>query len=230
MTAVLAAGAAIAVLGAVVALAARDARVGLLGLLASMVGAMFIADPLPTAAIAWVRLSGAVLTVAILRAAIATGRAGPAERGWTGRIHRVAPAGLGPVVLALLGAAGAVIGLAIGTSISGVAGTAVTRLVDLATAPTLALGAAGAALAIAIGPALLGPTSARRAMAGVLVVEAVELVSTGLGSSPGVLGEIGFATVLIAVAAGGAAAAAVGTAAGLSESAGVTAEEPATAS
>src|SRR5438874_8345544 len=69
VTVLLVAAALIAGTGAIAALAPIDARLGLVGLTASLLGATLIADPLPSPAVLGIRLSAALLAVVILRAA-----------------------------------------------------------------------------------------------------------------------------------------------------------------
>jgi len=211
VTALLVAAAVIAGTGAVAALAPIDVRLGLIGLTASLVGAALLADPLPSPAVLAVRLTAALLAVVTLRAAMAApaSRRDGDARGWSGH---PAAARIGWPVEALLGVAGGVAGLAIAggiTVFNKVGGGDIGQLpapvaTDLLAPTSLALGIAGLLAAIAVGPLLTEPTGARRAMAAILLAQAVILVRMALAPAPGVLDEVVFGTLLVAVAAAGA--------------------------
>lgn len=206
MTALLVAAAVIAGAGAIAALAPIDPRLGLIGLTACLVGAALIADPLPDPAVLAVRLTGALLTVVVLRAAShpVVGSPRDRSRGWSGQvaISEVGwPAGL------LFGAAGAVAGLAIAAAIgSAAAGSgdvgqpAIVAPADLLGAESLALGLAGLVGAVAVGPLLADATSLRRSVAAVLLTDAVLLARHGLVMTSSALDEVVFTALLVTVA------------------------------
>jgi hypothetical protein len=216
MTVLVIAAALIVGTGAIAALALLDVRLGLVGLTASLVAAAFVADPLPSPAVLAVRLSAALLGVVTLRAAgLAVAaredrRRVEATHGWAGQ-PRASEVGWPAEIL--LGVGGAVAGLAIAgglrvfTVIGGgdVGQPPVASTPALLSAPSLALGAAGLILAISFGPVLLEGAGLRRAIALVLVTEAALLARVAFLPTNGVLEEVVFGTMLVGVAAAGAA-------------------------
>lgn len=197
MTVLLLAAALVTATGAVATLAASDSRLGLVGLTASLVAAAFVAAPLPDPAVLAVRLTGALLAVAILRAidGYATSAAGPIDgsglvrrdpagrlRGWSGSADAGVDSrrgGLEPHLGWLPVAAIAAAGLAAGLSIG-------ARL-DVVTASSAAAAGASGSSAVGIGPGDL---------------------ATELGSAAGL--SIGLAALLIAIAAGPALVGSIG--------------------
>lgn len=211
MTALLVAAAVIAGAGAIAALAPLDVRLGLIGLATCLVGAALLSDPLPEPAILAVRLTGALLAVALLRASgVAAMRAADGDgRGWSGHLTA---SEVGWPAEALLGAAGAVAGLAIAAAIgtpsvggADVGQPATIAPTDLLGASSLALALAGLIAAIAIGSLVADPHGLRRSIAAVLVVEAVLLARSGLVMTSSALEEIVFAALVVTVAAAASA-------------------------
>lgn len=213
MTDLLVAAALIAGTGAIAALAPIDARLGLVGLTASLAAASVLGDPLPSPTVLGIRLSAALLAVVTLRAASRSiaGRDAETGRGWS-RVQRAST--LGWPAQVLLGAAGGVAGLAIAHQLgSGLAGGAIGASLpppssgipsDLFAAPALTLGAAGLILAGALGPALFEHPGLRRGIATILVTEAVLLARLALAPPPTMLGEVADGLLLVVVAAAGA--------------------------
>jgi hypothetical protein len=206
MTVVLVAAALIAGTGAIAAIAPIDARLGLVGLTASLVAAGLIGDPLPSPAVLGIRLSAALLAVIMLRAASRSvaGRDLETGRGWS-RHER--SSSLGWPAEILIGVAGSVAGLAIAhglalQAIPGVNPLPAPGLGDLSSAPALALSAAGLMLAIALGPVLFERVGLRRAIAAVLVTESVLVGRVAMAPDATVLAEVGAGLLLVAVAAG----------------------------
>jgi hypothetical protein len=204
MTILLAAAALVVAAGAIAALAPGDARLGLVGLAAALIGAAILADPLPSPAILAVRLTAAMLAIALLRAAA------PGPHGSIRPVHHDG-SHLGWIAEAMLGIGGGVAGLAIAAGITtftviGAAPAlpAATPALPFLTERGLAVGLACLMAAVALGPALLERTGLRRATAGVVVVQAVVLLRLGLGGRPGALEEVALAALLVAVAATGA--------------------------
>lgn len=206
MSALLVAAAMVAAAGAIAALATGDARLGLVGLAAALIGAALLADPLPSPAILGVRLTAALLAVALLRASGSPApiRRGPGEPEHDGRSRLGWPAEI------LLGVAGATAGLAIAAWLASfvpVSGSdievAPVGLVpgEPFTAAALALAVSGAIAAIALPALLADQVGLRRATAGVLLAEGAILLRVGLAGPAGVVEEIALATLLVAVAA-----------------------------
>ena len=214
MTALLVAAAAIAGTGAIAALAPGDVRLGLIGLTASLVGAAFLADPLPGPAVLAIRLAALLLTVVTLRtAAPKVTRRATGERGWSVREPH-AEAGEprpGWPAQVLLGVAGLVAGVAIASRLvlgpvtgGDVGQPAVIAPADLLSPQHLAFGVAGLMLAIALGPLMVDRTGLRRAIAAVLGVQAAMLLRIAFVPAPGVFEEVVLGTILVGVAAAGA--------------------------
>jgi hypothetical protein len=192
VTVLLVAAAVIAGAGAVAAMAPLDVRLGIVGLTASLVGAALLTDPLPTPAVLGIRLTAALLAVVILHAVAGnvSGRHPAGERGWAGPDSVSLP---GWPAQLLLGVAGVAAGLAIAAEVE----------TDLVGQPSLDLAVAGLLVAIALGPAMTGQIGLRRAMAAILLTEATILVRSGLAPAAGVLEEIAFGTLTVAVAVAG---------------------------
>ncbi|HXI46419.1 MAG TPA: hypothetical protein VNH13_08970 [Candidatus Acidoferrales bacterium] len=202
MTILLAAAALVAAAGAIAALAPGDARLGLVGLAATLIGAALLADPLPSPAVLAVRLAGAMLAIALVRAGVPATGDRPADSA-----HH-AGSRLGWVAEALLGLSGAVAGLAIAagiTTFTPVGGAPVlpstTSSLPFLTEAGLAVGLAGLMAAIALGPTLLDRAGLRRTVATVVTVQGVILLRLGLAGRPSALEEVALAALLVAVAA-----------------------------
>ena len=179
------AGVALAVLlGAVVAASARTSRTAILGLVVAMLGASFLADPLPESLGMAVRVVGAVLAGYLLWIAGRDPgtRTGGSRLGW--------PAEL------LIAAAGAVVGYGshgLGAPAGG---------------PALAQAAGFALAALAIAPLFNGRDVLRIGMGAILLTLGGILVRVGLGGTPGNLEQVATAG-LVAVVGGVVAAIAV---------------------
>ena len=214
MSAVLVAAALVVATGATAALAATDPRLGLVGLAAALVGAALLADPLPTPTVLAVRLSGALLAAAVLRAfdpGVTPGRAQPPEPDGEARSRVGWPAE------ALLAIAGGLAGLIVATGLAsfapdgagGASGAAPFDAAIFLSAGTIAMALAGALAAISV-PALLAGRGLRRAAAAVLATQAAVLLRFGLAGPAGVLEEVVLAALLVAVAAAAALIAGAG--------------------
>jgi hypothetical protein len=211
VTVLLVAAAVIAGAGAIAAMAPFDVRLGIVGLTASLVGAALLADPLPAPAVLGIRLTAALLAVVTLRAVAggvpSAARHAPGERG--SPTHDTVSLPGWPAQL-LLGLAGAAAGLAIASgittyaSVGGDVGQPTAGLASGVLGQTsLDLAVAGLLVTVAFGPALTGQIGLRRTMAAILLTEAAILVRSGLAPAPGVLEEIAFGAVVVAVAAAG---------------------------
>jgi hypothetical protein len=188
-----AAGVAVA-LGAAVAVGAQRARTATLGLLATLVLAPFVADPLPGLAPAAFRVVAGTLATFLL--VVAARRADPAD---------VSPLGL-PAALA---AAAAAFAAAFGATAVGLPSFG----------PVAALGAGLAALVVAVGPIVLARDGHRLGLAAVVLVNAALLLRAAFAGTPPALESLLAGIAVIAVAAGaavlaGAAATAADLAAG----------------
>jgi hypothetical protein len=161
------AGVALAVvLGAVVAVSARNARTAVLGVVLAMVGGSFLADPLPDSIGLAARLVGSVLGGYLLWIAArgSDARTGGSRLGW--------PAEL------LAAGAGAIVGygsLGLGAPAGG---------------PELAQAAGIACAAVAVAPILNGRDILRVGLGLNLLVCATILVRTALGGTPGDLEQL----------------------------------------
>ncbi|MFI5226906.1 MAG: hypothetical protein ACHQ3P_09555 [Candidatus Limnocylindrales bacterium] len=177
--------------GAVVAISVRDLRAGLIGLTVALVGATCMVDPLPGPATLGVRIVGALLVVAILRATLAdesTGAVTGASFGWPAETLLAGAAALG----------GIGIGVAVGQSgqTGGLTGISSALLITATAAALLALGAA---------PALLDGSGTRRAIGLVMVAQAAILLRAGLAGAPGDLEQLVVVGLLLGCASAGAA-------------------------
>lgn len=177
------AGVAIAVLvGATVAVTARDVRVGVVGLAAMLVAAPLLADPAASPIGLAARLAGALLGTYLLWIAVRGGVvSGGSRLGW--------PADL------LLAAAAAVVGY-------GTHGLGVAPL-----GPPEAQAAAFGLAALAVTPVATARDVARLGLGLLILLQAALLVRVAVGGTPGDLEA--FATALVVAALGGALAALV---------------------
>jgi hypothetical protein len=187
------AGVALAVvLGAVVATSARNARTAVLGLVLSLVGAAFLADPLPDSTALAARLIGTILGGYLLWIAArgVDARTGGSRVGW-------------PVEL-LIASGAAVVGY-------GSAGLGAPAL-----GPALAQAAGMALIALAVAPILNGRDILRVGIGLVLLTGGTILVRTALGGTPGPLEQLVIAGLLailggvVAMTAGAARADGIG--------------------
>lgn len=161
------AGVALAVvLGAVVAASARNARTAVLGLVLSLIGGAFLADPLPGSTGLAARLIGSVLGGYLLWIAArgVDARTGGSRLGW-------------PVELLI--AAGAV---AVGYGSHGLGAPAL--------GPALAQAAGFGMIALAVSPTLNGRDILRVGIGLVLLVGGTILVRTALGGTPDPLEQL----------------------------------------
>lgn len=175
------AGVAVAVLvGALVAVTARDARVAIVALGFTLVLSPLLADPPPEAVGLAARLAGAILGAFLLWVAVRRG-------GLTGGSH------LGWPAETMLGAAAFVVGL-------GTHGLGATPL-----GPVEAQAAGFALAALAIVPVATGRDVVRIGIALFLLLESALLVRVGLGGNPAAFEQL--VTAALVVALGGSVAA-----------------------
>jgi hypothetical protein len=189
--------------GAVAALAAGEPRLGLVGLALALLGATLLSDPLPSPTILGVRLTAALLAVAILRAVSPA----PARRR-DDEDHDEVRWHLGWPAAAVVGAAGAAAGLAIAASMPAFVPVDGADLSQDAGVGGGALGATGIALGVGCGLLALAVPAAvterlgpRRAAAVLLLVQSAILLRVGLAGAPSLLEEIVLGSLIIAVAA-----------------------------
>jgi len=194
------------VAGGVVAVAARDARVALVGLLAALVLAPLIADPLPGLLPLAARLVAAVLTGELLRITLrsTTSRTRGSVLGWpveslvaaTAFVAGWALVGLVPGALAGPGTeSGAATGPVEGPITAPIAGSA--GFVGPAAA-----GAAGSALAaLALNAIFLARETFRVGLGLMLLLVGATLVRVMLAGTPGPLEQVVTGGVLVALGA-----------------------------
>ncbi len=180
------AGVALAVvLGAVIAVSARTARTAVLGLILAMVGAAFVADPLPDSLGLAARLVGAVLAGYLLWIAgrDTAARTGGSRLGW-------------PTELLVAGAAAVV-------------GYGSHGLGAPATGPAIAQAAGFALAALSVAPLVNGRDILRIGLGLCLLTSGAFMVRTALGGTSDAFEQI-ITAGLIAILGGAAAAMAVG--------------------
>lgn len=201
MTVALVGVATVAILGAIAAVSAREARIALTGLVIALVAAPFVADPLPDIRVIALRVVGGVLAAQLLWPAVRAGvvREGGSLLGWRAE--------------ALMATAAAICGWAIAASLAGIPtgvdllpGTGPTGPFDPAVVRFAAPAAAGLAiLALAATPVLVPPDPVRLGLGLLLLVEGVTLLQSGLGGAAEPLEQLAIVAALVAVAAGVAA-------------------------
>jgi hypothetical protein len=166
--------------GAVVCVSARDARIALGGLAATLIAAPFLADPLPGALPLGARIAAALLAVYLPW--IFVREPGSVTRGSL----------MGWPVEALAAAAAFLVGL--GTMGLGAAGLG----------PAEAQAAGFACIALAVGPLVFGRDVFRSGCGAMLLLGGVLLVRSAVGGTPSPLEEL--VTAVLFVALGGAVA------------------------
>ena len=180
MSPALLAAAAVVIAGGVICLSARDARLALAGLAATLQVAPLIADPLPDPIVLAARTVAAALAVYLPW--IVVRDSAPAIRGSL----------LGWPVEALVAAAAFVIGF-------GTAGLGGAPL-----GPAEAQGAGFALVALSVGPIVFGRDIVRLGSGAVLLVGGTLLVRVGLAGTPSALEQL--VTGVLFVGLGGAVA------------------------
>ncbi len=199
MSPVLVATALTVVAGAIVALAARDARVTLIGLAISLAAAALLSDPLPEPAAVAARVIGAALAAELLWIAVreTTTIARGSLVGWPAE---ALAAGAAFVVGAA--AAGDIGPTSFAALVPAVAGAAAGSPGDGA---PLIVGAALALLAVSITPLLRGRDPLRLAVAAALLLSGAATLRAGLLGTPSSLEQLVVAGLVVGVALGGAA-------------------------
>jgi hypothetical protein len=193
--------AAVAIVGAVATVSAREARLALTGLVAALVAAPFIADPLPDIRVIALRVVGGVLAAQLLWPAVRAGvvKEGGSLLGWRAEAFLA-------VAASACGWAIAVGLIAVPTGADVPAGVGTGNPFDPATVRFAAPAAAGLAIiALAVTPVLVPPDPVRLGLGLLLLIEGVTLLQSGLGGAPEVLEQLAIVAALVAVAAGVAA-------------------------
>ncbi len=179
------------VIGAVVAVSAREGRLAVIGLALALVAAPLLADPLPSVIGLAVRLTGAVLAAYLIRAAL---HSGPVftlgtHLGW-------------PVqVLQAVGAGAIGLGIAIeAVSIPGIGGSDGTPAGAMTAAIAVAAGAA--AIVLAVEPIVSARDGLRLGVGLLLALNGLSVIRVALLGSAGGLEHIVVAAALASIAAG----------------------------
>jgi hypothetical protein len=175
------AGVALAVIvGAIVAVSARDARTAVLGLAVTMIAAPAIADPITATSGLAARVVAAVLAVYLLWIAVRSGEAptGGSRLGWAAEAALAASAAIVGYDQHGLGAAGL--------------------------GPPIAQAAGFALAALAVAPLITGRDVLRIGIGLLLLMEGALLVAVGLDGTPSALEQIVTAGLIVGL--GGAIA------------------------
>ncbi len=195
----------IAVAGAVAAVAAREPRIGLTGLVLALAAAPLVAEPLPGLNALALRIVGAALAAYLLWPAVRAGRPG------------LGGSGLGWPALALAAVTVAVIGLAVAAELvvpvpldTGDPAPQPGPLDPVVLRSGIPTAAGLAVLALASLPVLLPHDTIRLGVGLLLLIDGVMLLRAGLGGRPEALEQLAVVASLLAVAAGVAALARFG--------------------
>lgn len=203
MTPVLLALAAVTVAGAVVAVSAREPRFAVLGALIALLGAAFVADPLPGSVALAARLTGTVLAGYLVWVSLrgvpvpTTG----SRLGWPG----AAAIAVAAVATGWLAAA-AVSAVLVATPAEATPAGAAGGLADGSLVAHAAMAAAFALAALAAGPVLVAGDVLRLGLGLLIAVGAADLVRASLAGRTDDVAEL---AVGVAIALGGAGVAAV---------------------
>ncbi len=175
MTVLLVVAAFVTVVGALVAVTARDARTALAGLVASLIAVPLVADPPPGIAALGVRAVAALLGGYLLLVVV-------------GRASRVSRGSLVGLPAEALAAAAAFV---IGFGSDGLASTPV--------GPPLALGAGLALIALAVAPVARAGDALRLGVALTVLISGAELLRVGLAGTPAPLEQLLTAALTLAL-------------------------------
>lgn len=186
MNPVLVATAVTVVAGAIVAVSSRDARVAILGLGLTLIGAPLLADPVPDPLSLAARVVAAVLTLELLWITVRATTS--ASRGSL----------VGWPVEALAAAAAFAVGAGVGSGLPieatalGAAGTGSTPVI---------VGGAFSLVALAVTPLVHGRDVLRLGLAAILLLTGGTTLSSGLAGPPGSLGQLVIAGLTVALGA-----------------------------
>ncbi|MEK6721542.1 MAG: hypothetical protein AABZ33_12885 [Chloroflexota bacterium] len=191
MSPVVVAAALALVIGAVVAVSARESRLAVIGLAVALVAAPLVADPLPSVIGLAVRLTGAILAAYLIRAALRSGAVLTlgTHLGWPVQVLQAV--GAGAIGLGIAMEAG---------SIPGGAGSSGTP--DGVTAAAVAVAAGAVAIVLAVEPIVSARDGLRLGVGLLLAVNGFSVVRTALLGSGGGLEHIVVAAALASIAAG----------------------------
>lgn len=189
--------------GAVVAMSAREPRFAALGALVALLGAPYVADPMPGSVALAARLVGVVLGgylvwIALRRAPVAVTAS---AMGWRGAT----------AVAVAAFAAGWLAAIAIGDALGGVAGEGPSPAISAAALASgspvadAALAAAVSLITLAASPVLITRDVLRLGLGLLLLIAAAELLLASLGGPAADATELAFGVLIAAAAAGTAA-------------------------
>jgi hypothetical protein len=164
--------AALVTAGGVAAVSAREPRFAALGVFVALVGASYVADPLPGVIALAARATGAVLAGYLVW--ISLRGAPPPTAGW--RVGWPGSAAIAIVAFAVGWLAAGTVGGALATSGDGPSAGAAVALGTGSGVPRAALGAALALLALAAAPVLVGRDVLRLGLGLLLLLAAVTLL------------------------------------------------------
>ena len=208
MNPVLAGVALVVAAGAVIAVSAREARAGLIGLAVTLVIAPFLAEPEPALTTLAARVVGAALTAYLLRAASSKVR--DEDRAKVPGAGDDSPAGsrLGwPAEAAFAltaGIIGANVAAGMATLVPGGPGFEAGDLAALV-APAAVASAAGFALVVlGLVPTFTGAGALATTTGALILFQGVFLVRTGLAGPPGDLEQLAGVALLVGLGAAGA--------------------------
>lgn len=204
MSAVLAGVAILAVGGAIAAVAARDGRLAIIGLVVALVAAPFVADPPPEVRVLALRVLGAVLASYLLWPAIRAG----ADMGGSSRL------GWPAETVIALGAL--IVGWSVGAFLAGETpgaeapaaepGALPVGPFDLAIVRAASPAAAGLAMiALAAAPVVIPRHPIRLGFGLLLLVNGMALLRSGMGGLPEALEQLAMVALTVGIAAGVAA-------------------------
>ncbi len=193
MTPILVATAVTVVAGAIVGVSSREARIALLGLAVSLVGAPLLVDPLPNPLSLAARLVAAILAVELLWIAVraTSARTRGSLVGWP--------------VEALAAVAAFIVGYVVGLA-TGDAGAGTASAGSSAEGTALILGASFSLLALAVTPLALGRDVLRLGIAATLLVTGATTIRAALAGSPTPLEELVIAGVTVGLGVAAAVA------------------------
>jgi len=190
--------------GAVIAISAREARAGLVGLAIALGAAPFLADPLPQVSTLALRVIGAALAAYLLRAAVATvpgltaGRWGEPTRGGSR---------LGWPAEALMAIAAWIVGVGISARLEALSptgpGNPAGDVLGLLTPAALATSVGLASIVVGLVPAFAARDALRTAIGALILIQGLFLVRIGVAGAPSDLEQLAGVALLVAAAVGG---------------------------
>ena len=182
--------------GAVVAVSTREPAAAAIGLAVSLVAAALLSDPLPSATILGVRVVAALLVATIIRSTLRGTPRQPSPLGWPSEALLATAGGVAGLGLAVGLAAAARLGGPVGVPGPGPSDGPVPGGLPI-TSIALVVAAGTSLLAIGVAPLIHGAFGGRRAIALVLVTQAVLLLRIGIAGPATELEEIARAALLV---------------------------------